>query len=271
MARVRRKRAARPVTALSISASDSGGGAGAQADLLVFAAHGVHGVTVLTGGTAQNSRGITSSEPFSAQFIAAQCDAVFPDFRPRAVKIGALLDARRIAAVAGALRRHRAVNIVLDPVLSASAGGELLAPSAIAALQRDLLPLCAVVTPNLPEAAALAGIEVRTEADAAEAARRISRTGAGAVLLKGGHARGRRVRDRLFEKGRLLAIEHPRVSTRATHGTGCMLSSAIAANLARGHELDAAVARAIEYVHAGLNRGYFPGKGRGIPDRFPRD
>ena len=270
MVRVSKQRPAHPVTVAAIAASDSGGGAGIQADLLVFAAHGVHGVTILTGGTAQNTRAMTATEPFSARFIAAQCDAIFPDFRPRAVKIGALLDGRRVKAVARALRRHRAANVVLDPVLSASAGGDLLARSAVAAVQRELLPLCAVVTPNLPEAAALSGVEVRTDGDAEEAARRICATGARAVLLKGGHARGGTVRDRLFEKGRLLAIEHPRIRGRATHGTGCMLSSAIAANLARGHELDAAVARAIEYVHAGIDRGFFPGRGSGIPDRFPR-
>jgi hydroxymethylpyrimidine/phosphomethylpyrimidine kinase len=270
MARAFRSRAAHPVTVVTIAASDSGGGAGIQADLLVFAAHGVHGATVLTGGTAQNTRAFSAVQPFSPRFIAAQMDAVFPDFRPRAVKIGALLDAGRIRAVGDGLRRHRAVNVVLDPVLRASSGGDLLPLSALATLEREIVPLCDVVTPNIPEAAALAGIPIRSERDVAEAAERISRMGARAVLVKGGHSRSGTVHDRLFEGGRMLAIAHPRVATRATHGTGCMLSSAIAANLARGCALESAVARAIEYVHAGLSAGFFPGRGRGIPDHFPR-
>jgi hydroxymethylpyrimidine/phosphomethylpyrimidine kinase len=270
MARLRGGRGAHPVTVVTIAASDSGGGAGAQADLLVFAAHGVHGATILTGGTAQNTRAMKSVEAFSPGFVTRQLDAVFPDFAPRAVKVGALLNRGIVSAVAEGLRRHRATNVVLDPVLAASAGGELLARGALAALRRDLFPLCAIVTPNLPEAAALTGIQIRSERDAVEAARRICAAGARAVLVKGGHARGSTVRDSLYEDGRLLSIEHPRLRTSATHGTGCMLSSAIAANLARGHPLDAAVVRAIEYVHAGLRSGYFPGKGDGIPDRFPR-
>lgn len=270
MARAALRREPHPVTAVSIAASDSGGGAGVQADLLVFAAHGVHGATVLTGATAQNTRALTAVEPFPADFIAAQLDAIFPDFRPRAVKIGALLDGRRTRAVAEGLRRHKAVHIVLDPVLRSSSGRELLPLSALAVLKRELLPLCEIVTPNLPEASAISGMPIRGDGDAAEAADRICRMGARAVLIKGGHARGEEVHDRLFEGGRLLSIGHPRIATRATHGTGCMLSSAIAANLARGCELDSAVVHAIEYVHAGIRAGVFPGRGRGIPDRFPR-
>ena len=270
MAPVPFRRPAHPVTVVSIAASDSGGGAGIPADLLVFAAHGVHGAAVLTGATAQNTRQLRSVERLPPGFVADQMDAVFPDLRPRAVKIGALLDAATVREVARGLRRYRASNVVVDPVLAATTGGALLAPSALAALRRELLPLATLVTPNLPEAAALSGRPAGTQQEVADAARAICAMGARAVLIKGGHARGRDVLDRLFEGGRMLSLSHPRIATRATHGTGCMLSSAIAANLARGQQLDSAVAHAIEYLHAGLSAGFFPGHGRGIPDHFPR-
>jgi len=264
----RRPRKIRLVSAVSIATSDSGGGAGIQADLLTFAAHAIYGTTVLAAGTAQNTLGVTAIETFSADFLTKQLDAVFSDFRPKAVKIGMLFDAPRIRAVAKGLERHRAKNVVLDPVMVAKTGARLLAPRALASLKRDLLPLCDLVTPNLPEAEALAGMKIRNEGDRRLAAGVIADLGAGAVLIKGGHAKGGRVRDLLFDGKRFREFDNPRIATRATHGTGCTLSSAIAANLALGRGLEESVERAIRYLRAGLKRGLFPGKGVGIPDHF---
>jgi hydroxymethylpyrimidine/phosphomethylpyrimidine kinase len=253
---------------VSIATSDSGGGAGIQADLLTFAAHAVYGTTVLAAGTAQNTREVTEIETFSPRFIAAQMDAVFTDFRPAAVKIGMLFDAPRIRVVAEGLRRHGARNVVLDPVMVAKSGARLLAPAALAALKRHLLPLSDLVTPNLPEAEALSEVKISDDGDRRLAAGVIHDLGAGAVLIKGGHGRGQRVRDLLFDGRRFRWFDFPRIPTRATHGTGCTLSSAIAANLALGRPLEDAVARAIRYLRAGLRRGLFPGRGFGVPDHF---
>ena len=264
-----RRRQNRPVTAVTIAASDSGGGAGIQADLLTFAAHGVHGAVVLTAATAQNTSKITGVEPLSPDFIREQMDAVFPDLRPSAAKIGALYDAARVRAVASGLERHRVKNVVLDPVLAAKSGAGLLAPSAIRSLLEDLVPLCDLITPNLPEAEALAAVRIRSPADRREAARILASAGCRAVLIKGGHAKGDAVTDLLYDGLRFREITHARVRTRATHGTGCTLSSAIAANLALGRGLESSVRRAIRYLAAGLARGFFPGRGWGVPDHFP--
>jgi hydroxymethylpyrimidine/phosphomethylpyrimidine kinase len=259
----------RPPTAVSIATSDSGGGAGIQADLLTFAAHGVYGATVLAAGTAQNTRGVEAIETFTTGFLARQLDAVFTDLRPRATKIGMLFDAPRIRAVARGLSRHRASNVVLDPVMVSKSGARLLARRAIASLERDLLPLCDLVTPNLPEAAALSGLRVSSAADRRVAAGAIAALGARAVLIKGGHGRGNEVRDLFFDGRFFTEFVSPRIRTRATHGTGCTLSSAIAANLALGRTLEDAILRAIRYLRAGLARGVFPGRGFGVPDHFP--
>jgi len=259
----------RPPTAVSIATSDSGGGAGIQADLLTFAAHGVYGATVLAAGTAQNTRGVEGIETFSAGFLRKQLDAVFSDLRPRAVKIGMLFDAPRIRVVARGLARHRAPNVVLDPVMVSKSGARLLARSAVASLERHLLPLCDLVTPNLPEAAALSGLRVATPSERRVAAGAIASLGARAVLIKGGHGRGREVRDLLFDGRFFTEFVAPRIRTRATHGTGCTLSSAIAANLALGRPLEEAILAAMRYLRAGLARGVFPGGGFGVPDHLP--
>jgi len=258
----------RPVAVVSIAASDSSGGAGIQADLLTFAAHGVYGATVLTGATAQNTRAVTAIEPVSTRLLALQIDAVFSDLRPKAVKIGMLFDALRIGAVARGLRRWRAKNVVLDPVMIAKTGARLLSRAALGRLRSDLLPLCDLVTPNLPEAEALAGIRIRGDADRRLAAGLIADLGARAVLVKGGHARGGMVRDLLFDGRFFTEFVAPRLRTRATHGTGCTLSAAIAANLAKGIGLEEAIVEAIRYLRAGLERGLFPGRGFGVPDHF---
>lgn len=258
----------RPPVALTIAASDSGGGAGIQADLATFAAHRVYGVSVLTGGTAQNTRGIFGVEPFSAAFIARQMDAVFSDFRPGAVKIGAILDSKRLRAVVAGLRRHSPSNVVLDPVLAAKDGSPLLEPAAVPLLIRALLPLCDLATPNIPEAETLSGILIRDESDRRMAAGLIADLGPRAVLIKGGHAPGATVTDLLFDGRRFVELQHPRLASRARHGTGCTLSAAIAANLALGKGLEASVREAVDYVDRAIAAGVFPGKGWGVPDRF---
>ncbi len=258
------------VSAVSIATSDSGGGAGIQADLLTFAAHGVYGTTVLAAATAQNTRGITAAEPLSTRFLTQQIDAVFSDFRPRAVKIGALFDASRVRTVAAGLRRRRARNIVLDPVMVATTGERLLSPAALASLKKDLLPVCDLVTPNLAEAQALSGIPIKRDEEAVLAALAIHGMGARAVLIKGGHGKSSKLSDLLFDGRDFRVFRNLRIRTRATHGTGCTLSAAIAANLALGHDLEESVERAIAYVRAGLKHGLFPGKGDGVPDHFPR-
>jgi hydroxymethylpyrimidine/phosphomethylpyrimidine kinase len=259
----------RAVCAVSIATSDSGGGAGIQADLLTFAAHGVHGATILAAGTAQNTVGVTAIETFSTRFLSRQIDAVFGDLRPRAVKIGMLFDAPRIRAVARGLRRHRAPNVVLDPVMVSKSGARLLTRPAVASLKKELLPLSDLVTPNLPEAAALTGLPIRSQGDRRLAAGAIADLGARAVLIKGGHGRGGEVRDLFFDGRFFTEFVAPRIRTRATHGTGCTLSSAIAANLALGLPLDESILRAIQYLRAGLERGLYPGRGFGVPDHFP--
>jgi hydroxymethylpyrimidine/phosphomethylpyrimidine kinase len=253
----------RPVCAVTIAASDSGAGAGIQADLLTFAAHGVYGATVLTAATAQNTRGVAAIEPLPARFLAKQLDAVFSDFAPRAVKIGMLYDEQRVRTVARGLKRHRARRVVLDPVMISKSGACLLARGAIPALRRDLFPLCDLVTPNLPEAESLSGVGIHGESDRRRAAERIWKQGARAVLIKGGHARGRIVRDLLFDGETLTVFSAPRVASGAVHGTGCSLSSAIAAQLALGRDLHEAVERAIVFLRDALARATFPGRGFG--------
>ncbi|MEO8349057.1 MAG: bifunctional hydroxymethylpyrimidine kinase/phosphomethylpyrimidine kinase [Acidobacteriota bacterium] len=257
------------MTAVSIAGSDSGGGAGVQADLLTFAAHGVHAATVVVAGTAQNTRGVLAVEAFSPRFVAAQIDAVFSDLAPAAVKIGMLFGPRHVRAVAAGLRRHGAGNVVLDPVLASTGGVPLLSPAGIRALQTELLPLCDVVTPNLEEAAVLAGFAVETPDESRRAARKISTLGPRAVLVKGGHGPGERIVDVLWTGRRFRVFEARRLPTAATHGTGCTLSAAIVANLALGHGLEGAVERAIRYLRASLRRGYFPGGGDGVPGHRP--
>jgi hydroxymethylpyrimidine/phosphomethylpyrimidine kinase len=262
---MRRKRGTRPVSAVTIAGSDSGGGAGIQADLLTFAAHGVYGATVVVAATAQNTRRIVAVETFSLRFVRQQLDAVFSDLAPAAVKIGMLGDAGHVRAVAAGLRRYRPPNVVLDPVLRATSGRRLLSPGGVRALRGALLPQCDVVTPNLEEAAVLSGVAIRNDSDRAEAARRIAGLGAQAVLITGGHGSGDRVRDVLWDGRRLRVFDHSRIDTRALHGTGCVLSAAVAANLALGSDLEDAVSRAIRYVRAALRRGVFPGSGAGSP------
>ncbi len=245
-------RLGRPVCAVTIATSDSGGGAGIQADLLTFARHGVHGATVLVAATAQTPRGIRAIQRLSLAFIREQMEAVFEDLRPSAVKVGALLDAPRVRAVAAGLSRQRAKNIVLDPVMVSTSGTRLLSASAVKTLAEELLPLCDLVTPNLPEAEVLFGSPIATAADRRAAARTISSLGARAVLIKGGHAPGRNVSDLLYDGRRFHEFVNPRIAAGNAHGTGCVLSSAIAANLALGRGLENSVRRAIVFLRERL-------------------
>ncbi len=256
-------------TVLTIAASDSGGGAGVEADVLTIAAHGLHAAAALTAVTAQDTRRVHAVEPVSVRLLERQLDAVFGDLRPAAVKIGVLHDGARVAAVAAALTRWRARHVVLDPVLAASAGQRLLAERAIPVLLRRLLPLCELVTPNLAEAEILSGVAIRTDADRRRAAKALVGLGARAVLIKGGHARGRIVSDLLFDGKTFRDYRHARVETAAAHGTGCALSAAIAARLAQGRRIGSAVAGAIAYVGTGLRAIRSPGRGRGVLGRGP--
>ncbi len=235
--------------AVTIAGSDSSGGAGIQADLKTFGALGVYGASVLTALTAQNTQGVTAIHDVPADFIAAQIDAVFTDLDIGAVKIGMLSQVPAIKAVAAGLTRHDAQNIVLDPVMVATSGDRLLAVEAIAALCRDLIPRALVVTPNLHEAAALTDASVaRTEPKMEAQARQILALGPRYVLIKGGHGDSAESVDLLISKDGVVRLASPRIATRNTHGTGCTLSSAIAAGLAKGLDLVAAAREAKTYV-----------------------
>ena len=235
--------------AVTVAGSDSGGGAGIQADLKTFAALGVYGATVITALTAQNTRGVYAIHPVPPDFIAAQMDAVFSDLDVGAVKIGMLAEPLAIEAVARGLDKYRVAKLVLDPVMVATSGDRLTSDDAIAALRFDLLPRAILVTPNLPEAASLLDAPLaETEAEMRAQAEQILALGPRAVLIKGGHGRGAESVDLLVGTSGVARFAAPRVATRNTHGTGCTLSSAIAAGLAKGHDLATAVSEAKAYV-----------------------
>ena len=247
--------------ALTIAGSDSGGGAGIQADLKTFAAHGVHGLSAIAALTAQHTRGVTAVHVPPVAFLRAQVDACFDDFAIGAVKLGMLADATVIAAVADALGAHAPAHVVVDPVMVATSGARLLDPGALDALRARLLPLATVLTPNVPEAELLLGRTIATGADADRAARDLLAAGARAVLLKGGHLdEGDRVVDRYRDAGGAVDIVHGRIEVDG-HGTGCTLASAIAANLCLGHAPAEACRRAADYVAEALRLGTQPGRG----------
>ncbi len=245
---------------LVVAGSDSGGGAGVQADIKAISAMGAYAATALTAATAQNTLGVQGVLPVPASFVALQMRSVLDDIGADAVKAGMLADQAIIEAVAEALGTTDA-PLVLDPVMVAKGGQSLLAPGAVAALLRLLLPRAAVVTPNLPEAEALTGAAVADVAGMHRAAERLLRLGAAAVLLKGGHLPGERLTDLLATPHGTTAFEQARVDTRHTHGTGCTLASALAAGLAQGMDLPAAVTRARSYVRAAIETA--PGLGAG--------
>lgn len=255
--------------ALTIAGSDSGGGAGIQADLKTFSAFRVFGMSVVTAITAQNSIGVHAVHDVPPDVVAAQLDAVLDDFGADAIKIGMLSSAVIIEAVAGRLAcaGRPVATVVLDPVMVAKSGDALLQPAASAALSKQMLPLAHVVTPNLPEAAVLAEMPVETERDMEEAARRIHRLGARHVLVKGGHLKDSAT-DLLFDGSTFTRFAGARLPSTSTHGTGCTLSSAIAAGIAHGRPLDAAVRDAKAYVTAAIREGFRPGRGVGVLRHF---
>lgn len=263
-----------PPRLLTIAGSDSGGGAGIQADLKTFAAHGGYGMSVIAALTAQNTREVRAVLATPPEMVAAQIDAVLEDIGADAVKIGMLANAAIIRTVAERLRFHlggTGVPVVLDPVMIAKSGDRLLREDAVQALRDDLLPLATLVTPNLPELEALTGLPVETESERLRAAEALASRGP-AVLAKGGHAEGDEVTDLLLEGGRIHRFRHPRQHTRSTHGTGCTLSSAIAARLGAGEDLPHAVGGAIDYL-AGAMAAAYPvgsGNGHGPVDHFYR-
>jgi hydroxymethylpyrimidine/phosphomethylpyrimidine kinase len=249
--------------ALTIAGSDSSGGAGIQADLKTFSAFGVYGASVLTALTAQNTRGVQGVEPVRPQFVTAQLTSVLSDLDVGAIKTGMLATAPIVVAVAAELSQRGRLSLVVDPVMVATSGDVLLASDAIAALKSELFPLATLITPNMPEAAALLGVPVaETEQAAAEQVRAIAQLGA-AVLLKGGHGSGKEAVDFLYAAGKITRLAAPRIETPHTHGTGCTLSAAIAALMAQGVVLEEAVRRAKAYVSAALAAGRDLGIGRG--------
>jgi hydroxymethylpyrimidine/phosphomethylpyrimidine kinase len=260
--------------AVTIAGSDSSGGAGIQADLKTFAALGVYGASVITAVTAQNTKGVHAIHEVPEDIVAAQIDAVFSDLDVGAVKIGMLGNAMVIEAVAAGLIRHHARNVVLDPVMVASSGENLLRPPAVGAL-RKLIGLARVVTPNLSEAGALAGAAVaRGEDEMRDQAQELLALGAAAVLIKGGHGKGPESVDLLVEAGTCMRFAAPRVATKNTHGSGCTLASAVAAGLAKGLSLGDAVREAKAYVSAAiagadrLDIGCGPGPLHHFPDKW---
>lgn len=258
--------------AVTIAGSDSGGGAGIQADLKTFSALGVYGASVLTAVTAQNTQGVQGVEDISPAMVGAQIDAVFGDLAVGAVKIGMVSNRDTIAVIAGRLHRLD-LRAVVDPVMVATSGDRLLQPDALEVLRTGLLPRARIVTPNLPEAALLTG-QPLAEDDAAmiRQAEQILVMGAEAVLIKGGHGSGAMATDLLLAQGQLHRLTAPRIATRHDHGTGCTLAAAITAGLALGQDLPEAVAQAKAYLHAALvaAEGLRVGQGRGPVHHFHR-
>jgi hydroxymethylpyrimidine/phosphomethylpyrimidine kinase len=253
--------------ALTVAGSDSGGGAGIQADLKTFSAFQVFGMSVLTAVTAQNSVGVTGVHNLPPEFVTLQLDAVLDDFGADAVKVGMLSTAGIIRAVAGRLRMQGQTPIVLDPVMIAKSGDPLLQPEARAALIEAMLPIATVVTPNLHEASVLADLPVATESDMEEAARRIHARGPRHVLVKGGHLKDSAT-DILYDGRAVTRFPAPRLESSNTHGTGCTYSAAIAAGLAHGRPLTTAIGEAKAYVTAAIREGFQVGRGVGALRHF---
>ncbi|MDD7290089.1 MAG: bifunctional hydroxymethylpyrimidine kinase/phosphomethylpyrimidine kinase [Clostridiales bacterium] len=249
-------------TALTIAGSDSSGGAGIQADIKTMTMNGVYAMSAITALTAQNTLGVTGIFEVPPQFLAQQIDAVFQDIRPDAVKIGMVSSSSLIRTIAGRLRAHEAENLVVDPVMVATSGARLMEAEAISTLTRELLPMAALLTPNIPEAEVLSGQAIRSQADMQAAAEKISRAYGCAVLCKGGHSLSD-ANDLLYIDGHCQWFRGRRIDNPNTHGTGCTLSSAIAANLAKGFPLDQAVSRAKAYISGALEAMLDLGQGSG--------
>ena len=252
---------------LTIAGSDSSGGAGIQADLKTFAAHGVFGMSVITAVTAQNTCGVTQVQDITPEVITAQVDAVFSDIRVDAVKIGMVSRTESIHAIAEALKKWQPPVIVVDPVMISKSGYPLLQPEACDALIKELLPLATLLTPNLPEAEAICGFAIKTEKDMEKAASVIIAFGAKAVLVKGGHLENS-ADDYLYDGKQGIWLPGTRIQTQHTHGTGCTLSSALASNLAKGLSLVEAVKASKQYVTTAIEHGIALGHGHGPTHHF---
>ena len=255
--------------ALTIAGSDSGAGAGIQADLKTFAAFGIYGTSVITAITAQNTVGVTKILELPADLVAAQLDAVVEDIGAQALKTGMLANSAIIEIVAEKIREHRLRNLVVDPVMVAKGGDLLLRPEAIEALRSRLIPLAVIVTPNLPEAEQLTGIPGSRLQDIKESARRIIAMGARSVVIKGGHRKGPAT-DIFYDGKKFRELSAPRVRTPNTHGTGCTFSAAIAAGLAKGEKLENAVVQAKRYITQAIRKGFPIGSGHSPVHHFYR-
>jgi hydroxymethylpyrimidine/phosphomethylpyrimidine kinase len=249
--------------ALTIAGSDSGGGAGIQADLKTFQTFGVFGTSALTAITAQDTTGVRSVHPIPLSMVRDQIDVVVEDLQPRAVKTGMLASVDLVALVAEAIQHYNLLSYVLDPVMVTTSGHRLLEEPAVKALAMLLLPRAALITPNLEEARILTGQSIEDEAAQIRAARLLVDMGASAALVKGGHGTGRTVVDVLWDGASLHRWEHRRISTTSTHGTGCSLSAAITAGLAHGASLPGAVDRAIRWMPAAIATAPALGRGHG--------
>lgn len=247
---------------MTVAGSDSGGGAGIQADLKTFAALGVHGTSAITALTAQNTLGVTGIFDVPPAFVAAQIDAIATDIGVDAMKTGMLFSAQIIEAVCQKVREYNLRAVVVDPVMVATSGDMLLRPDAVEAIERQLLPLALVVTPNRREAEVLSGMEIAGNQDVREACKRIFDFGPRHVLVKGGHATGEAV-DWLYDGREMVSLSAERVNTSNTHGTGCTLSAAIAAHLALGLQVRDAVAASKEFITAAIKNAYPLGHGHG--------
>jgi len=256
---------------LTIAGSDSGGGAGIQADLKTFAAHGLHGLCAIAALTAQHTRGVTAVHVPPASFLRAQIDACFDDFHVGAVKLGMLSNAEVIGVVADALVHHKPSVVVLDPVMVSTSGSRLLEADALDALRTRLIPMATILTPNIPEAELLLGHAIDDDASANAALGELLNLGTGALLLKGGHLpAAARMVDRFFDGARLAEFTHDRLDLEG-HGTGCTLASAIAANMCSGLSLPAACEAATDYVHGALRAAGRPGRSQvAVLDHFWR-
>jgi hydroxymethylpyrimidine/phosphomethylpyrimidine kinase len=255
--------------ALTIAGSDSGAGAGIQADLKTFAALGVYGTSALTAVTAQNTRGVSRIATLQPEMVTAQIDAIIEDIGAHALKTGMLANAAIISAVARAIEKHRLGNLVVDPVMVATSGDLLIKNNAVAALRDTLMPLATVVTPNVPEAEKLARMKLEAAEDFREAARRIIAMGARTVVIKGGHRSGAAV-DLFYDGRKFRDLLARRIESRNTHGTGCTFSAAITAYLAAGEEIEAAVVLAKNFITGAIAKAYSVGSGHGPVHHFYR-
>ncbi len=258
--------------ALTIAGSDSGGGAGIQADLKTFSANGVYGMSALTAITAQNTTGVRDIHPVPPEIIESQIDSVMEDIGTDAIKIGMLHSSEVIQTILRSLQKYKVENVVLDPVMVATSGDKLLQDDAIETLIKELIPAVSVITPNIPEAEIILNKKINTREDFKQAARELARTGAKAVLLKSGHFKSDELSDIFYlsSEDALMEIPFQRIETNNTHGTGCTLSSAVAAWLARDRSMKEAIQKGLDYTHQAIQEGanYQLGHGHGPVHHF---